>query len=595
MQSSELSVQGQTLQTLYNYYRSNFLQVNRRYQRKLVWTVEEKTSLVDSVVKKLPIPLILLAERPRGGGGKYEIIDGLQRLDTFFSFMENAFYHDGEYFDLETIGDTKARLDNEEIEQKLPKMSRSQSLSIANYQIPVSIYREATSSSIDEVFRRINSGGRRLSLQEIRQAGSIGPLPDLVRRVSASVRGDGTFAETVALEDMSRLSISRKDLKYGLSIEDIFWVRHDILGQEDVRASSDEELVLDIVLDAVLKQRPTTSWLNRDVAYGLPRRIKAASLDEVNTAVLDANPDLLHQRILAIVELCDSVMADHGSIGRHMVQLETYEKGTRRQFQAIFSGLYELTFAHGMEPKSLEALRSILKNFWGKGLSIPTGGSSWGREQKDKLYPEVQKRLKKAFFKREPQRELIQLNSRMYVENLLQGPVSEHPLIELKQGFCKLSEPPVENTALFDEILQTAVAMANYERGREGLILVGVADKESGAARVQKLFGDRPILVQGQLVVGTEPQIKHLGYDVDSWWRRWQDKILSSKLNPEFARSLSMSLKPVWCDNLLLWELRAKGLGKPISYDGRFYVRVGPSTRELSADDFLATVVPAFK
>jgi hypothetical protein len=54
-------------------------------------------------------------------------------------------------------------------------------------------------------------------------------------------------------------------------------------------------------------------------------------------------------------------------------------------------------------------------------------------------------------------------------------------------------------------------------------------------------------------------------------------------------------LKPVYCDGLLLWELRPRSLGKPISYDGRFFVRIGPATRELEADDFLATVVPAFK
>ncbi|QTR02707.1 DUF262 domain-containing protein, partial [Saccharothrix algeriensis] len=79
-QSSELSVQGQTLQTLYNFYFNGYLQVNRRYQRKLVWSVDEKQKLIDSVVNKLPIPLVLIAERPRGTIGKYEIIDGLQRL-----------------------------------------------------------------------------------------------------------------------------------------------------------------------------------------------------------------------------------------------------------------------------------------------------------------------------------------------------------------------------------------------------------------------------------------------------------------------------------------------------------------------------------
>jgi hypothetical protein len=595
MQNSELSVQGQSLQTLYNLYYGKRLLVNRRYQRKLVWSVEEKVKLIDSVVNKLPIPLILLAQRKKGGVETYEIIDGLQRLNTFFAFMDNQFPYDGEYFDLETIGDTKARLDNHEISQGGDrKMSRAASLDIANYQIPVSIYRDATTSSIDEVFRRINSGGRRLSLQEIRQAGVIGPLADLVRKASASIRGDGTFSESVVLNEMEKLSISRKDLNYGLALEDMFWVRHDIIAQEDIRSSGDEELVLDLVLDAVIHPWPTTGWQNRDVAYGLQRKIRTASLDEVNAAVSAIGVEVLHQRILAMIELVNDVMRSHGSMGRHMVKLETYEKGTQRQFQAIFAALYTLTFEKGMVPKSHEAIRDMLYNFWGRDLSIPTGGSAWGKEKKQSLYPGVQKRLKKAFYQPEPKRSVVQLNSRLYLESLLQGPVAEDPLVELKQGFCVLSDPPKEDTDLFREVLQTAVAMANCGKDSEGLILIGVADKPSAAARVKQLFGVDPLNISGQLVVGTGEQITHLGYDVDKWWRRWQSRIRSSELSAEFSNALAQSFTPVFCDGMLLWEMRPRSLGKPITYDGRFFVRIGSSTEELSADDFLANITSSF-
>ncbi|MFD6726053.1 DUF262 domain-containing protein, partial [Streptomyces sp. NPDC060131] len=485
MQSSELSVQGQNLQTLYNLYVNKRLSVNRRYQRKLVWSVEEKVKLIDSVVNELPIPLILLAQRKKFGVETYEIIDGLQRLDAFFSFMENRFAFEGRYFDLDTIGDTKSRLDSGEIEQGEERLSRSESLAIANYQIPVSIYRDASTSSIDEVFRRINSGGRRLSLQEIRQAGVLGPLADVVRRASASIRGDGTFSETVALNDMDQLSISRRGLEYGLAMEDMFWVRHEIIAQEDIRSSGDEEMVLDLVLDAVIRPWPTSGWQNRDMAYGVHRKIRSASSDEVNGAVEAVGIEELHQRILSVIGLIDDIMKGHGSLGRHMVKLETYDKGTQRQFQAVFAALYSLTFEDGVVPKSDEAVRVVLDNFWGRGLSIPTGGSAWGKDKKRTLYPDVKKRLRRAFYKPEPRRSVIHLNSRKYVDSLLQGPIAEEPLIELKQGFCTLSDPPVEDVDLFEQVIQTAVGMANHGKASEGLILIGVADKPSAAARVE--------------------------------------------------------------------------------------------------------------
>ncbi|MFF3364501.1 GmrSD restriction endonuclease domain-containing protein [Streptomyces misionensis] len=594
MQSSELSVQGQSLQTLYNLYFNKRLVVNRRYQRKLVWSVEEKVKLVDSVVHELPIPLILLAQRKKAGVETYEIIDGLQRLDTFFSFMENKFAYEGKYFDLDTIGDTKARLDAGDIEQGEEKLSRSESLAIANYQIPVSIYRDASTSAIDEVFRRINSGGRRLSLQEIRQAGVLGSLADVVRRSSASIRGDGTFSENVALNDMDELSISRRGLDYGLAMENMFWVRHDIVAQDDIRSSGDEEMVLDLVLDAVIRPWPTSGWQNRDVAYGVPRKIRTASSDEVNAAVDAVGVEELHQRILSVVGLVDDVMAGHGSLGRHMVKLETYEKGTQRQFQAVFAALYSLTFEDGMVPKSHDAVRAVLDNFWGRKLSIPTGGSAWGKDKKKDLYPNVKRNLRKAFYKPEPKRVTVQLNSRMYIDSLLQGPIAEEPLIELKQGFCTLSDPPVEDPDLFEQIMQTAVGMANQGKSAEGLILIGVADKPSAADRLEQIFGVKAITLQNQLVVGTAEQIAHLGYDVDKWWRKWQAKIQSSKLSSEFANSLAHTFKPVFCDGLLLWEMRPKSIGKPITYDGRFFVRIGSSTQEMAADDFLSHMTMHF-
>lgn len=76
---AELDSAPKSVQSLYSWYSEGKLNVNRRYQRKLVWTLEEKQKLVESILNRYPVPAILLAEREEGG---YEIIDGLQRLYT---------------------------------------------------------------------------------------------------------------------------------------------------------------------------------------------------------------------------------------------------------------------------------------------------------------------------------------------------------------------------------------------------------------------------------------------------------------------------------------------------------------------------------
>ena len=79
-----ITPKGMSIQEAYRNYSDGKFLVNRKYQRKLVWTVDEKEYLIDSIIKGLPIPLVLLAQT---NDGKLEIIDGLQRLNAIISFI----------------------------------------------------------------------------------------------------------------------------------------------------------------------------------------------------------------------------------------------------------------------------------------------------------------------------------------------------------------------------------------------------------------------------------------------------------------------------------------------------------------------------
>src|SRR5271157_6374949 len=93
---------GRSVQAMYRDYRDGKLLVNRRYQRKLVWTLDEKRKLIDSILHDYPIPLVLFAELRTGShAGKLEIIDGMQRLNAIFSFIEHGFDFEGKRFDLQ--------------------------------------------------------------------------------------------------------------------------------------------------------------------------------------------------------------------------------------------------------------------------------------------------------------------------------------------------------------------------------------------------------------------------------------------------------------------------------------------------------------
>ncbi|MEH1819648.1 MAG: DUF262 domain-containing protein [Nostoc sp.] len=69
----ELAIRSEPIQRIYNFYVNNQFYVNRKYQRKLVWTIEEKRAFIDSILHGFPVPIILLAQVKENIA--YEIID----------------------------------------------------------------------------------------------------------------------------------------------------------------------------------------------------------------------------------------------------------------------------------------------------------------------------------------------------------------------------------------------------------------------------------------------------------------------------------------------------------------------------------------
>lgn len=153
-----------------NYLKKKYI-VNRKYQRKLVWTLEEKAAFIDSLSKWYSVPLFLFASKEEQGVIQYEIIDGMQRLNAIMSFIENEYPLESNgqkgYFDLNTLASTKSLFDEGLLEQQTPILDRQICVNITNYPLPYSII-NADTKSIEAIFRRINSFGKQLSNQEIR-------------------------------------------------------------------------------------------------------------------------------------------------------------------------------------------------------------------------------------------------------------------------------------------------------------------------------------------------------------------------------------------------------------------------------------------
>jgi len=59
------------------------LLINPEFQRLFRWTEEKESRFIESLILELPLPPIFVIE---DDGGKYELIDGLQRISSYFHY-----------------------------------------------------------------------------------------------------------------------------------------------------------------------------------------------------------------------------------------------------------------------------------------------------------------------------------------------------------------------------------------------------------------------------------------------------------------------------------------------------------------------------
>lgn len=150
-----------TFGEIINMYEKDEIIIAPEFQRGFRWKEDRQTKFIESLLLGIPIPPIFVAETDEG---KWELVDGLQRLSTVLSFFGKLKIRDKNHLIL-TKGGLVSELEGMTIET-LPKRYE---LALKRAVCRVEIIRY--DSDIDmryELFNRLNTGGVELSEQEIR-------------------------------------------------------------------------------------------------------------------------------------------------------------------------------------------------------------------------------------------------------------------------------------------------------------------------------------------------------------------------------------------------------------------------------------------
>ena len=136
----------------------DLIELNPGYQRRRVWKDNKKKSLlIESLMLRIPIPAFYFYENE---DGKYQVIDGQQRLTTIKEFVDGKFRLNG----LEYLGKEYNKKQFKNLDTKyIQRIYRTQiAVNILDARSPKNV--------IYDIFRRVNTGGVNLNPQEMRNA-----------------------------------------------------------------------------------------------------------------------------------------------------------------------------------------------------------------------------------------------------------------------------------------------------------------------------------------------------------------------------------------------------------------------------------------
>ncbi|MFD4004387.1 DUF262 domain-containing protein [Streptomyces anulatus] len=141
-----------------SWHEAGALKLNPDFQRREVWRPEAKIYLIDSILRKMPIPKVYIRTivDPRTRKSKREVVDGQQRLKAIIQFADDQL--------------TLTRRSGEFAGLRYSTMPEELQRDFLDYPIAVDTLQNATDSDVLEVFARLNSYTVSLNPAEKRHA-----------------------------------------------------------------------------------------------------------------------------------------------------------------------------------------------------------------------------------------------------------------------------------------------------------------------------------------------------------------------------------------------------------------------------------------
>lgn len=132
---------------LYGWYKDEKLIYKTYFQRQSVWRDKDREDLIDTILLGYPMPAVFICDAETDYDNmtkKYNVLDGRQRLESIFKFIDNGYCYKG---------------------RKFSELEDSQKKKILNFNVAlVQMYIDSTDTEkIKDIFKRLNKSSYTLN------------------------------------------------------------------------------------------------------------------------------------------------------------------------------------------------------------------------------------------------------------------------------------------------------------------------------------------------------------------------------------------------------------------------------------------------
>jgi hypothetical protein len=166
------------IEGLYSQWKRGRLDVQPDFQRYFVWDIKKSSRLIESALLDIPLPVVYLTEE---NDGKIYVIDGQQRLTSFFSFIDGNFPNtnskDFKLSGLKVLRQYEGLRFNQ-LEDDVQEKIRVCTIRTITFK------KESNQNLKFEIFERLNTGAVPLNTQELRNCIYRGKFNQLLKEMA---------------------------------------------------------------------------------------------------------------------------------------------------------------------------------------------------------------------------------------------------------------------------------------------------------------------------------------------------------------------------------------------------------------------------